>query len=58
VVSHGATAGVIAADQAAEPGQDEAGVEPVFNPSPKVSRELKFGAESGARHEFSLDESS
>ncbi len=31
-----------------------AGGEPAFHPPPKVSRELKFGGENGARPELSL----
>jgi len=31
-----------------------AGGEPAFHPPPKVTRELKFGAENGARPELSL----
>ncbi|NLY01553.1 MAG: hypothetical protein GXY83_36140 [Rhodopirellula sp.] len=33
-----------------------AGGEPIFHPPPKVSRELKFGAENGPRPELSLDD--
>ena len=33
-----------------------AGGEPAFDPPPKVSRELRFGAENGARPELSLDD--
>ncbi|MEK6676409.1 MAG: hypothetical protein AABZ47_12235 [Planctomycetota bacterium] len=33
-----------------------AGGEPVLNPPPKVTREVKFGAENGIRPESSLDD--
>jgi hypothetical protein len=33
-----------------------AGGEPVLDPPPKVTREVKFGAENGARPESSLDD--